>query len=104
MAADGVDQPAQPFDDLGPFWPTRRTQHRGEHPAVAVEHHNRLRSVFVVVCVEQAELLRAVSGIEGIVDIQHNPVGYGAEIRAIMLDHRQAHAQQRARPGQILGA
>ena len=54
--------------------------------------------------VEQAQLLRAVHGVERVVHVQHDPVRHLAERRAIQVDHGPAHAQQRARVGQVLQA
>ena len=43
------------------------TKHRGDETALAVEHDNRLKSVFVVVGVEQPQLLAAVDRVERVV-------------------------------------
>src|SRR5438270_9665607 len=41
-----------------------RAQQGGDEAAVTVEHHDRLEAVFVVVRVEQAQLLLAVHGVD----------------------------------------
>ena len=38
---------------LPPVRPRGWVQHRGDHAALAVEHHDRLEAVFIVVGVEQ---------------------------------------------------
>ena len=58
------DQAPQPFDNLPPAGSAGGTQHGGDHAALAVEHHDRLEAVFVIVRVEQAKLLTAMHGIE----------------------------------------
>ena len=53
----------------------RAAQHSGHEPSVAVEHHDRLEAVFVVMGVEQTQLLAAMHGVEGIVEVKHDPLG-----------------------------
>ena len=52
--------------------------------------------------VEQPQLLAAVNRVEGVVDVERDPLGNLAERRAIEIDHGAAHAQQRADVRQIL--
>jgi cytochrome b len=59
VRADRPDQPAQMRGDLAALRPLRRAQHRGHEPAGAVEDHDRLEAVLVVVGVEQPQLLTA---------------------------------------------
>src|SRR5450759_5365153 len=54
--------------------------------------------------VEQAKLLAAMHGIEGVIDIEHDASRHPPEAVAVMIDHGTAHAQQGARIGQVLGA
>ena len=54
--------------------------------------------------VEQAKLLAAMHGIEGVIDIEHDAPRHLAEALAIVLDHGVPHAQQRTCIGQVLGA
>ena len=54
--------------------------------------------------VEQPQLLAAMHGIEGVVDIEHDARRRAAEAGAILVDHGTAHGQQGARIGQVLEA
>ena len=72
--------------------------------ATTIGHHDRLEAVFVIVRVEQAQLLTAMHGIEGVVDIEHDAAWHLAEAVAVMIDHGAADAQQGARIGQVLEA
>ena len=73
----------------------------GDEAALAVEHDDRLKSVFVVVGVEQLQLLTTVDRIERVVDVQRDPFGNRGEGPAIQIDHRPAHPQQGANVRQI---
>jgi len=64
-------QAAQESTDLASTRPFGRAQHGGDEAALAVEHHDGLKAVFVVVRVEQAQLLPAVHGVERVVHVQH---------------------------------
>jgi len=66
-----------------------------------VEHHDRLRAVFIVMGVEQMQLLAAVHGVERVVDIEHDAGRHAAEAVAVVVDHGPPHAQQGARVGQV---
>ena len=74
----------------------------GDEASGVVEHDDRLKSVFVVMGVEQPQLLASVNGIERVVDVSRDPLGNLAERRAIEVDHGAAHPQQRASVRQIL--
>jgi hypothetical protein len=52
--------------------------------------------------VEQPQLLAAVDRVEGVVDVQGDPLGNFSEGRAIEVDHGAAHAQKRPYVGQVL--
>ena len=104
VGADGGDQAAQPLDDHAPAGPAGRAQHGGDHAPLAIEHHDRLKAVFVMVRVEQAELLAAVDRVEGVVDIKHDAARHLAEAFAVVRNHGLAHAQQGARAGSVLQA
>ena len=52
--------------------------------------------------VEQAELLAAMDGIESVVDIQHDALGYPGIGGAIEIDERPPHAHQRKGAGLVL--
>jgi len=72
--------------------------------ALAVEHHDGLEAILVVVRIEQAHLLLAVHGVERVVHIQHDPARHLTKGRAVEVDHGSTYAQQRARVGQVLQA
>ena len=99
VGADRPQQPAQKGSRLLAAWQLGGTEHGGDEAARAVEHHDRLKSVFVVMGVEQPQLLAAMNRIERVVDVERDPLGNLAEGRAIEIDHGAAHAQQRAHVG-----
>ena len=101
VGADGAQQPAQEGSDFLAAGPLGGAQHGGDEAARAVEHHDRLKSVFVVMGVEQPELLAAVNRVERVVEVERDPLGNLAERRAIEIDHGAAHPQQRAGVGQV---
>ena len=88
--------------DLGAARPLGRPQDRADEPAIAVEHHDRLEAVFVVMGVEQAQLLAAMHGVEGVVDVEHDPLRHLPEGGAVEVDHRPPHRHQLAHAGQVL--
>ena len=65
--------------DLLAARPLGGTKHGGDEAAFAVEHNDRLKSVFVVVGVEQPQLLTTVDRIERVVDVQRDPFGNRGE-------------------------
>ncbi len=81
-----------------------RAQQRGDEAPLAVEHDHGLKAVLVVIGVEQAQLLRAMDRIEGVIDVEHDTLRHLPERGAIEIDHGTAHAQQRAGVGQVLQA
>jgi len=87
-----------------PTRPLGRTQDCGDEAALAVEHHDGLEAVFVVVRVEQAQLLLTMHGVERVVHVQHDPARHLSERRAVKVNHGPAHAQQRPCAGQVLQA
>ena len=104
VVAQGRNQAAQPEHDLPSARPAGGAQEGGDHAALAVEDHDRLEAVFVVVGVEQAKLLAAVHGIEGVVDIEHDAARHLAEALAVVVGHGAAHAQQGVPVRPVLGA
>ncbi len=104
VGAELAHKTAQKGADFAPTWPLGRTQDCGDEAALAIEHHDGLKAILVVVRVEQAHLLPAMHGIERVVRVQHDPARHLAERRAVKVDHGPAHAQQRARVGQVLQA
>jgi len=104
VGAELAHEAAQQGPDLAPTRPLGRTQHGGDEAALAVEHHDGLEAVFIVVSIEQAQLLFAMHRVERVIHIQHDPARHLAERRAVKIDHRLAHAQQRPCAGQVLQA
>ena len=102
MSADRAHEPAQEGLDLGAARPLGGTKHGGDEASRAVEHHDGLKSVLIVVGVEQPQLLAAVHRIERVVDVERDPFGNLGERPAIEVDHRAAHAQERASVRRIL--
>ena len=101
VAADLAHQAAEEATHLPPGRPAGGAQQGGDGAALAVEHDDRLEAVFVVVGVEQAKLLAAMDGIEGVVDVKRDAPRHLAEAGAVEPDHGLAHAQQVARPRQV---
>src|SRR5512134_966004 len=99
---DSPDETAEKGADLDAPRPLRRAQEGGDEAAVAVEHDDRLESVFVVMGIEQAQLLPAMDRIEGVVDVEGDPPRDLAERRTVEIDQRAAQADERSRLGQIL--
>ena len=103
----GPDRPEHTPKELAYFHAAGtlgRAQHCGHEPSVAVEHDDRLEAVFVVMGVEQTQLLAAMHGVEGIVEVKHDPLGNSGVGRAIKIDQGFSHAQKRAQIGPILKA
>jgi len=102
VGPDTPEQAAQKRSDLPTARAFGRTQHGGHEATLAVEDDDGLEAVFVVMGVEEAQLLPAVNGIEGVVDIEHDPLRHLFEGRAIQIDHGSPHPQQGPRIGQVL--
>jgi len=94
----------QPEHDLSPARSARGAQEGGDHTALAVEDHDGLEAVLVVMGVEQAQLLATMHGVEGVVDVEHDAARHLAKALAIMVHHGAAHAQQGVPVRQVLGA
>ncbi len=101
MGADGAQQAAQEGFDLFAAGPFGGTKHGGDEAAPAVEHDDRLKAIFVVMRIEQSQLLAAMHRVERVVNIERDPFGNLPEGLAIKIDHGAAHAQQRAGVGQV---
>jgi hypothetical protein len=67
MGADGAQQAAQEGFDLPAAGSFGGTKNGGDEAALAVEDDNRLKAVFVVMRVEQSQLLAAMDGVERVV-------------------------------------
>ena len=101
VRADGAQQTAQKSLDLLAAGPLGGAQHGGDETALAIEHDNRLKTIFIVMRVEQSQLLAAMHGVKRVVDVQDDPLGDLVKRLAIKIDHASAHAQQSARVGQV---
>ena len=88
--------------DLAALRTLRRSQHRRHEPARSIEDHDRLKTVVVVVGVEQPQLLAAVHRVEGVVDVEHDPLRDLGEGGAVEPDHPPRHPQPHAPVGQVL--
>ena len=97
-SADRAQQPAQEGLDLGAAWPFGGTEHGRDEAALAVEHDNWLKAVFVVMRVEQPQLRAAVHRVERVVDIERDPFGNLGKRLAREVDHRTADSRERAAP------
>src|SRR5271166_6550592 len=75
MVADRAQQPAEEGFDLLAARPLGGTKHGSDEAALAVEHDDRLKSVFVVMGVEQPQLLAAMDRVERVVDVEGDPFG-----------------------------
>src|SRR3954454_1481726 len=98
MATDGAHQPAEKAASLPSARPLRGAQHGGDRAPLAVEYHDRLETVLVVVSVEQPQLLLPMDRIERVVDIEHDAPRDMPEAAAVELDHGPAHTQQGSCP------
>ena len=104
VSPNGADQAAQKAAHLAPGGAAGGAQQGGDGAALAVEDDDRLEAAFILVGVEQAQLLAAMDGIEGVVDVECDAAWHLAEAVAVETDHGLAHAQQLARPQQVLEA
>jgi len=100
--ADGPEQPAQEGADVRPLRALGGAQHGGDKAALAIEDDEGLEPVLVVVGIEQAQLLAPMHGVEGVVDIEPNPLGHLPEGCAVQVDHRPPHPQQGSHVGLVL--
>src|SRR5271166_649294 len=104
VGADAAQQAAQEGANLLAAGPFGGTKNGGDEAALAIEHDDRLKAVFVVMGIEQPQLLGAMNRIERVVDIERNPFGHLPERFAIQIDHGSADAQQGASIGQVFQA
>jgi hypothetical protein len=66
---------------------------RAQFASFAIEHHNRLKTIFVVVSIEEPQLLAAMHRIKRVVDVENDALGNLPKRLAIQIDHGAAHAQ-----------
>ncbi len=100
MGSDRAQQPAEEGFDLLAARPLGGTKHGSDEAALAVEDDDRLKSVFVVMGVEQPQLLAAMDRVERVVDVERDAFKVAEKI-AIEIDHGAAHPQQGANVGRI---
>jgi hypothetical protein len=74
LSPEAADPALEQGQDLPATRTFGRAQHRRDQPATGVEDHARLEALFIVVGVEQLELLGAMGGIEGVIGIEHDAV------------------------------
>ena len=101
VGADRAQQAAQEGADLLAAGPFGGAKHGGDEAALAVEHDDRLKAIFIVMRIEQPQLLAAMNRVERVVDVERDPFGNLLERLAIKIDHGAAHAQQGASVGQV---
>src|SRR6201997_5300678 len=102
VGADGAHEAAEEGFDLLAARPLGGTKYGRDEAALAVEHDDRLKSVFVVMGVEQPQLLAAMDRVEGVVDVEGDAVGNRGKRLAIASAQGAAHAQQDASVRQVL--
>jgi len=104
-ATDAADDVLEDTGSLFPGRPFAGAQQR-EHRLAGgcLEDVDGLEAIVVVMGVEQRQLLAAVDGIIGIIDIKHDALRHGLEAGAKQIDHRQPHAPQFAPRRRILEA
>src|SRR5271163_1837198 len=88
IRTDLADYPTQMCADFDAFRPARWAQHRGNEPAVTIEHDDRLETVFVIMSIEQPELLFAMHRVKRIVPIKRDPLRNLTKRTAVEIDHR----------------
>ena len=97
VGADGAQQPVQEALDLLAARPFGGAEHGGDEATFVIEHDDRLEPVFIIVRIEEAQLLAAMNRVERVVDIQNDPLGdlvKGLAIRSTMA--RPIRNRQRA--------
>ena len=102
VLTDFPDQPAQIRGTLSSFGTSCRAEQGLDQPSVAIKDDNRLEAVFVIVAVEQTQLLVPVDRIKCIIDIQHDQPWDPLKGLAIKTDHLPSHPDQITYSGQVL--
>src|SRR4029077_17000866 len=75
VGADRPQQAAQEGLDLLAARPFGGTQGGGDEATIAIEHDDRLKAILVMVRVEEPQLLAAMHGVKGVVDIENDALG-----------------------------
>src|SRR5271169_5747621 len=73
IGADRAQQATQEGLDLFAAGPLGGTKDSSDKSALAVEHDDRLKSVFVVMGIEQPQLLAAVNRVECVINVERDP-------------------------------
>ena len=103
MPADAGDDVAQDLGHLLARGALAGPQQRQDRLArEAVEDVDRLEAGAVIVRVEERELLLAVHGIVGVVDVQHDALRRSREAAAVEIDLAEPYARERTPVGQVL--
>ena len=103
VLADAADNVTKNFSHLfarGPLAGPKQREHRFARETV--EDVDRLEAGAVVVRVEESELLLAMNGIVGFVDVEHDLPGWCLEAAAIQINLAEPDAGQRTPVGQVL--
>jgi len=103
VGADPAHQTAQMvahFDAAGRL--ARTQDHAKALPAGGVVEVDRQKAAFVVVGVEQRELLMPVHAVERVVDVERDRLGRTMMAAAPQIDHGAAEPQQGAQIGRVL--
>ena len=101
MAADRPDQTPDVGSGLFAGRATCRAQHCTYKTTVTVKDHDGLEAVFIIVGIEQAQLLVTMNGIKGVVDIQHDLSGRVCKRGAIEPHHLMRHPEERPPVSQV---
>jgi hypothetical protein len=72
---DGEQQAAQEGANLLAAGSFGGTKNGGDEAALAIEYDDRLKAVFVIMRIEQPQLLAAMNRVERVVDVQRDPFG-----------------------------
>ena len=103
VVSDAPDNVSQDPCRVGAGRPLARTQQRQHRLGGGrVEDVDGLKAVPVIMGVEQRQLLTAMDGIGGIVDVENDAARNAPEAVAEQIDHRQPHARQLAPRGRVL--
>ena len=103
MAADAAHQTTQMAADFVSRWCLAGPQqHRHRARGGGLVDMDRQEAAFVVMRVEQRELLMAVHDIDGVIDVQRDGGGRAGVAGAIDVDHGVGHAHHLAQARRIL--
>src|SRR6202048_4021027 len=103
IGADRSQKTAQEGPALLAARPFGGAKNGGDEATRAVEHDDRLKTIFVVVRIEQTQLLTARNRVEGVVvvEVEREPLVNLVEGFTIKFEHGAAYAHQVASIGQV---